>query len=46
MRVEKLDQLGEVGERSGEPVDLVDDDNIDTPVTDPIKKALQRRTIG
>jgi hypothetical protein len=29
MLVEQLDQLGEVGERPGEPVDLVDHDDID-----------------
>ena len=30
MLVEQLDQLGEVGERSGEAVDLVDYDSVDT----------------
>ena len=29
MRVEELDQLGEVGERAGEAVHLVDDDDVD-----------------
>ena len=29
MLVEELDQLGEVGERPGQPVDLVDDDDVD-----------------
>ena len=29
MLVEDLDQLGEVGERSGQPVDLVDEDDVD-----------------
>jgi hypothetical protein len=27
--VEKLNQLGEIGERVGQPVDLVDDDDVD-----------------
>ena len=26
MSVESLDQLGEVGERSGQPIDLIDDE--------------------
>ena len=29
MLIEELDQLGEVGQRSGQPVDLVDDDDVD-----------------
>ena len=29
MRVEQLDELGEVGERSGEAIDLIDDDDVD-----------------
>ena len=29
MGVERLDQLGEVGERSGQPIDLIDDDDVD-----------------
>ena len=29
MGVEHLDQLGEVGERAGQPIDLVDDDDVD-----------------
>jgi hypothetical protein len=43
VRVEKLDQLGEVGERSGEPVDFVDDDNIDTPLALGARMSLARR---
>jgi hypothetical protein len=30
MRIEEFDQLGEVGERAGQPVDLVDDDPLAT----------------
>ena len=29
MGVERLDQLGEVGERSGQPIDLINDDDVD-----------------
>ena len=29
MGVERLDQLGEVGERSGQPIDLIDDEDVD-----------------
>jgi hypothetical protein len=29
MGVEQFDQLGEVGERAGQPVDLVDNDDVD-----------------
>ena len=29
MGVEQLDQLGEVGQRPGQPVDLVDNDDVD-----------------
>jgi len=34
--IEHLDQLGEVGERSGQPIDLVDDDYVDPPKQVPI----------
>jgi hypothetical protein len=34
MSIEELDQLGEVGERTGEPVDLVDDDDVDPALPD------------
>ena len=33
VRVEELDQLGEVGERSGEAIHLVDDDHVDAAAT-------------
>ena len=29
MGIERLDQLGEVGERAGQPIDLIDDDHVD-----------------
>ncbi len=34
MPLEDLDDLGEIGERAGQPVDLVDDDVIDSPGLD------------
>src|SRR6185312_9043272 len=44
--VEGLNDLGEIGERSGEPVDLVDDNHIDPSFANAIEQTLQRRTIG
>ena len=41
MRVEQLDQLGEVGERAGEAVDLVDDHDVDAPGPDLVQQPLQ-----
>ena len=38
--VEQLDQFGEVGERTGETVDLVDDDDVDPALPDGLKKSL------
>src|SRR3989304_5705788 len=38
--VERLDQLGEFGERAGEPVDLVDHDNVDLPGPDTAHTSL------
>ena len=45
MGVEQLDQFGEVGERTGETVDLVDDDDVDPALPDGLKKSLQGRTV-
>src|SRR3984957_1114063 len=42
MGVEELDQLGEVGERAGQPVDLVDNDHIDPASANVIKELLER----
>ena len=30
MRVEQFDQLGEIGKGAGQPIDLVDDDDVDS----------------
>ena len=46
MGVEQLDELGEVGQGTGEPIDLVDDDNIDPAVADVRQQSLQRGTLG
>jgi hypothetical protein len=42
MGVEELDQLGEVGERAGQPVDLVDNDHVDPVSANVIKELLER----
>ena len=44
MLVEELDQLGEVGERSGEAIHLVDDDHVDAAGPDLAEQPLQRRS--
>jgi hypothetical protein len=43
MGIECLDQLGEVGERAGQPVDLIDDDHIDPSRLDVDEQLLQGR---
>ncbi len=43
--VESLDQLGKVGERAGEPVDFVNDDDIDAAGVDVSQQPLQRRAV-
>jgi len=40
--VEQFDQLGEVGERSGEPVDLINDYDVDTTSGDVIEQLAER----
>ena len=42
-RVEDLDDLGKIGERAGQPVDLVDDHNIDPSCRDVGEQPLQSR---
>ena len=46
MLVEQLDQLGEVGERTGQTVDLVDDDDVDLAGADVFEQPLQRGPVG
>ena len=43
--VEDLDQPGKIGERAGQPVDLVDDDDVDPAGPDVGEQALQRRPL-
>ena len=45
MRVEQLDQFGEVGKRSGQPVDLVDDDHVDLAGSDIVQQPLESRPL-
>ena len=45
MCVEGLHHLGEVGERAGQPVDLVDDDHIDQSVIEIGHQPLQGRAL-
>src|SRR5437879_4018685 len=40
-RIEDLDDLGKIGERAGQPVDLVDDHRIDAPRRDVGEQPLQ-----
>ena len=44
--VEQLHQLGEVGQGTGEPVDLVDHDDVDLPGPDILQEPLQGRAVG
>jgi hypothetical protein len=45
MRIEQLDQLGEVGERARQPVDLVDDDHVDPVSANVVEQPLERRPL-
>jgi hypothetical protein len=46
MGVEQLDQLNEIRQRAGQPVDFVDNDDIDLAVPDVGQKPLQGRALG
>jgi Fatty acid hydroxylase superfamily len=46
MGIEQFDQLGKVGQRSREAVDLVDHDDVDLAGADIVQKPLQVGTIG
>ncbi len=45
MLIKELDQLGEIGKRPGQPVDLVDDDDVNLAGPDPGEKLLQGRAV-
>ena len=46
MLIEQLDQLGEVSQRAGQAVDLVDDDDVDLSGFHILQQTLQRRAVG
>ena len=46
MGVEQLHELGKVGQRAGEAIDLVDDDDVDLSGLNVLQQALQRRPLG
>src|SRR5580692_6421173 len=46
MCIEQFDQLGKVGQRSRQAIDLVDDNNIKLPRADIVQQSLQVGTIG
>ena len=46
VRIEQFDQLGEIGQRPGQAVDLVDDDDVDLAGPHVCKKPLQGRAVG
>jgi len=43
--VKQLDQFGEVGEGTRQPIDFIDDDHVDTPGLNVSKQFLQRRRL-
>ena len=43
--VEEFDQPGKIGERAGEPVNLVDQDGVDLAGSDICQENLQGRTV-
>ena len=45
MRVEQLDQLGEVSKRPRQPVDLVDDDHVNPAGPNILQQLLERRPL-
>ncbi len=46
MLVEQLDELGEVGQRPGQPVDFVDNDHVDLAGPHVRKEPPQRRSLS
>jgi len=46
MRIEQFDQLGEVGQRPRQTVDLVDDDDVDLPGANIIQQLLKVGAVG
>jgi len=46
MGIEQLHQLGEVGQRPRQAVDLIDDDDINLPAADIVQQLLKVRAVG
>ena len=46
MRIEQLDQFGEVRQRPCQTVDLVDNDDVNLPGADIVQQSLQVGAIG
>ena len=46
MRIEQFDQLGKIGQRTGQAIDLVDNNDINFVSSDVGKKLLQSRAVG
>jgi hypothetical protein len=46
MGIEQFDQLCKVGQRPGQAVDLVDDDDIDLSSSNILQEPLQVRTVS
>jgi hypothetical protein len=46
MSIEQFDQFGKIGERSGQPIDLIDDDDVDLAGSDVVQQLLQVGTIS
>jgi hypothetical protein len=45
MRVEQVDELGEVRQRASQAVDLIDDDHVDLARSHVVEKPPQGRTV-
>jgi hypothetical protein len=45
MLIKEFDELGEVGERAGQAIDLVDHDDVDPPLSDVGQESLQGRAV-
>ena len=46
MRIEQLDELGKIGERPRQAVDLIDNDDLNLARPDVGQKTLQGRAVG
>ena len=46
MLIEKFDQLGKIGERTGQTIDLIDDDDVDLAGADIIQQTLEGGAVG